>query len=65
MKLENYLWENRMTQTDFAEKLGYTRNYINMICKGRITPGNPIIRIIVRETEGKVTEEDLKNVRIG
>lgn len=60
MRLVDYLWENRLTQKQFAESLGYTRSYINMLCTGRVKVSLPVIRAIIRATNGKVTAEDLR-----
>ncbi len=59
MKLSDWLWQNRLTQKQFAETLGYSRNYINMICNRKVVPGPPIRRMIIKITNGKVTEEEM------
>jgi transcriptional regulator with XRE-family HTH domain len=58
MTLTQYLWENRLTQQAFADKVGYTRNYISMICRGKI-PSKRLIRDIEMITDGLVTRRDL------
>ena len=54
MKLNQYLFENDMTQTEFAKKIGYSFVSINRICKGKI-PGWGLCNAIYNFTDGKVS----------
>ena len=64
MRLIDYLWENRLTQKQFADMLGYSRNYINMLCKGHASAGPRIAKYITQLTNGKVTADDLKKKEV-
>lgn len=59
MKLDDYLWENRMRQTEFADLIGYTRNYVSMIVTGKVIPAKRAMKLICSVTDGKVTPEDI------
>ena len=54
MDLRRYLFEKRMTQTDFAKKVGCSPNYICMVCRGRIVPFKPLAKAIKEATNGIV-----------
>jgi transcriptional regulator with XRE-family HTH domain len=54
MHLKRYLFENNITQKEFAKKIGYTSNYINMIVNDRLKPFRPLALAIEKETNGTV-----------
>jgi transcriptional regulator with XRE-family HTH domain len=56
MKLKTFL-QNKSRQ-EFADKVGTTRNYINLLCTGHRRPGPELARRIVMATEGMVTLEE-------
>jgi transcriptional regulator with XRE-family HTH domain len=57
MHLKRYLFENNISQKDFAEQIGYTRNYINMIVNDRLKPFRPLALAIEKATNGAVCFE--------
>lgn len=54
MDLRRYLFENNISQKEFAKRIGYTPNYVNMLCKGRLKPFKPVAHAIKMETKGMV-----------
>ncbi len=59
MDLRRYLFENNISQKAFAEKIGYTSNYVNMIVKGRLRAFKPLAYAIEKATDGNVKAEEL------
>lgn len=57
MHLKRYLFENNISQKEFANKIGYTSNYINMIVNDRLKPFRPLALAIEKATNGAVTFE--------
>ena len=57
MHLKRYLFENNISQKDFAKQIGYTSNYINMIVNDRLKPFRPLALAIEKATNGAVTFE--------
>jgi len=53
MDLRRYLFENRLTRKEFAERIDYTSNYVVMICKGK-KPGPKAAKAIEKATNGIV-----------
>ncbi len=53
MDLRRYLFENRITQRQFANMIDYNRCYVSMITKGKI-PGAKAARAIEKATNGIV-----------
>lgn len=56
MDLRRYLFENRLTRKEFAERIDYTSNYVVMLCKGK-KPGPKAARAIEKATNGLVRYE--------
>lgn len=54
MDLRRYLFEKNMTRKAFAELVGYTPNYISMICNNRIAIYKPAAMRIKEMTNGVV-----------
>jgi len=64
MKLLDYLKTYKITQEEFASKLGVTRPFVTRIANGK---QNPPLRLAIKITEiseGKVTAADLYNPEI-
>ncbi len=59
MKLDEYLFRTRKTQTAFAEELGIQRQYFNSLVRGRRVPGRYLARKIEKATNGQVTVLEL------
>jgi DNA-binding transcriptional regulator YdaS (Cro superfamily) len=59
-KLKEYLFHNDISVTDFANRLGATRNYISLISLGKFHPSEFLAREIERQTNGEVTVKDLR-----
>lgn len=59
MRLDEYLFYEKKTITDFAKELLITRNYLNLIVLGYSKPSKRLARDIEKATGGKVTVEEL------
>ncbi len=59
MELKEYLIKNRIPVTEFAESIGYTRNYINLIVNKRVVPSSRLALVIEKATDGEVTTSEL------
>ncbi len=59
MNLDQYLRKHKITYTDFAEKIGYGRTYINEIGIGTKNPSKRLAKLIEQATNGEVTAEEL------
>lgn len=58
MTLREYLEEEGLTETAFAELLGISQAAVNRYCNGIRTPHKTKLRAIVDATGGKVTAND-------
>lgn len=59
MKLKEWREREGYKQIAIADKLGFSRNYINSVECGRRKPGTKLIQQIIELTKGEVTFEDL------
>lgn len=59
MNLRDYLHFNYLSVQEFADKIGYRREYVGKISNRRIIPSKRLAAIIEKATDGKVTVEDL------
>jgi transcriptional regulator with XRE-family HTH domain len=59
MRLCDYLYEHKITATEFAKKVGMSRHHISRIKNNHHRPGGALALRICRETKGKVTLDDL------
>lgn len=55
MKLHTYLLRNNIKQSEFATKLGVSRQYFNGIMNRKRVPSNKLARKIEELTKGNVT----------
>lgn len=60
MKLKDYLYFNEISITDFAKKVGISRNHMSGIVNGSRLPSESLMINIKLTTKGKVTLEDLR-----
>lgn len=60
MDLREYLFRNRMSQGEFAEKIGTTRRYVSAISTGYYRPGPRLAKDIEAATEGQVTVAEVR-----
>nr|DAY65764.1 MAG TPA: helix-turn-helix domain protein [Caudoviricetes sp.] len=58
MKLCEYLKEKKMSQADFAKKIGVTQGIISYYINGRGMPTRKNMRKIINITGGMVTADD-------
>lgn len=58
MKLGTYLSERRMTDREFAEKIGRERSRVTRYRQGKATPSFATITAIHNATRGKVSYRD-------
>lgn len=59
MDLREYLFRKRLTQVEFAEKIGYTRDYVSQVVNGKKIPGKKMAKRVEVETKGAVKVKDL------
>jgi len=59
MKLDEFLNQNGLLMSDFAEKIGSTSATICRIIHGQTLPRRKLMEAIHRETRGLVTPNDL------
>lgn len=55
MDLREYLFKKDISVTAFAKEIGFTRSYINAICKKNKVPGRKLAEVIEKATDGNVT----------
>jgi transcriptional regulator with XRE-family HTH domain len=58
MKLAQYLKDNEVKVTDFAEKVGVTATALQRYIDGERRPKAEVLEAIHRETNGKVQPND-------
>ena len=54
MKLEKWLKSKKLSKTEFAKQLGYSRNHIQLIVNGKRIASTTLILKIREFTDGKV-----------
>lgn len=59
MDLREYLFRKRLSQKEFAEKLGCTPTYLSQLVQLRVRPSRPLAKLIEVVTDGGVTEIEL------
>ncbi len=57
--LREYLFYKEISVTDFAKKIGASRNHISQITHGKSKPSLFLARDIERFTDGEVKADDL------
>lgn len=62
MDLREYLFRNRVTLTDFANKIEYDRAYLSLVSNGLQRPSERLAKTISDATEGQVTVEELLSI---
>lgn len=63
MTLNDYLWQRRMTATDFARELGINSSHAWRLRTGKVEPKLDLASRIVAWTGGAVTLDDLARVK--
>jgi transcriptional regulator with XRE-family HTH domain len=58
MDLDEYLFRKKISQTNFANELGISRNHLGEILRGRRSPSVKLAKKIEELTEGEVTKEE-------
>jgi transcriptional regulator with XRE-family HTH domain len=59
MQLATWLSKNKMTNTEFARKVGVVPSYVTAILSRKIWPSREVMKRIVAATDGRVTPNDL------
>jgi len=59
MKLDLWLFLNKITKKDFAIQLGVSRGHLQEIVSAKRTPSIKLAKKIEEITQGKVTKEEL------
>ena len=50
MRLEDYLKQHKLTQREFARRIGRSRSYVSMMMRGRKVPSLRTTNLIEEET---------------
>lgn len=64
MKLALYLAKHNITIKAFSEQIGYSREQISGIKRGKLRPSPRLAKIIETATNGEVKAKDLLNAQI-
>lgn len=59
MNLKEYLFLNRISVNDFAQKIKCNRSYFSRVINGHIKPGRRLAEDIEEATNGAVKAKDL------
>lgn len=59
MDIRKYLFENRITITEFAKMLGYSIGHICAIKNGKLKPNVRLAKAIIQASNGQITMEEL------
>jgi len=59
MDLRTYLFNNRLSVKEFAEKLHCSRTHMSAVMNGRLKPSIRLAASIERETNGEVKIKEL------
>lgn len=58
MDLDEYLWRNKISRTDFAAKVEISRSHLQQILSRKRNPSINLAKKIEEITKGKVTKEE-------
>lgn len=59
MNLREYLFINRLSVTEFSEKLEYSRTHLSAIIHGKLKPSKRLAKAIEKATNGDVTIQEV------
>jgi len=59
MSLDEYLWRNKISRTDFAKLLGVSRSHLQQILSGNRNASIKLAKKIEEVTQGKVSKEEM------
>jgi len=65
MRLEDYLKQHKLTQREFARRIGRSRSYVSMMMRGRKVPSLRTTNLIEEETGGVVSAFSMLDQRAG
>jgi DNA-binding transcriptional regulator YdaS (Cro superfamily) len=60
MEIEEYLFRNKITKTDFAKRIGVSRPHFHQMLSGKKRITAETAFKIEKETQGAVTKEELR-----
>jgi plasmid maintenance system antidote protein VapI len=61
VNLRDYLYHNRISVTEFAKNIDYSRGHLTSIINGKLRPSKKLARQIEKATNGEVKAEELLN----
>jgi transcriptional regulator with XRE-family HTH domain len=64
MKLSAYLQKKKISQNEFARRLGVRPSYVSMLMTASFWPGRKHTLRILEETDGHVTPNDMLGVDV-
>lgn len=59
MDLDEYLWRNKISRTDFAVQIKISRSHLQQILSRKRNPSVKLAKKIEEITDGKVTKEEV------
>ena len=65
MNLREYLFRKRLSATEFARLIEYSRTQVSLVANERVKPSKRLAKIIERATDGNVSAEELLNPKVG
>jgi len=65
MNLREYLFRKRLSATEFARLIEYSRTQVSLVENERVKPSKRLAKIIERATDGNVSAEELLNPKVG
>lgn len=64
IKLENYIKNNKLTKSVFAENVGISRNHLHRIITGKANASVPVAKTIEQNTNGSVCSLEVLRISI-
>ncbi len=61
MDLREYLFRKRMSVSDFAKKINYSRQHVSSVMHGNYQAGEKLAEAIETATDGEVKAKDILN----
>lgn len=65
MLLSDWLQRERVSRSDFADRIGVSPSHVTGLCDGTSWPSRKVARAIGRETGGAVTADDFLSLDAG
>jgi len=63
MDLKEYLYQKRMTITQFGELIDFSRTHLSQVMNGNLKAGRKLVRAIEKATNGEVKASEIASLR--